>query len=149
MRDIVVFRSASHQVMDELFNQVDLNQVICFVQQSCVKMYQEKYPQVQIVSIEQDYFNCQDFLNKVKFSGKAREIYIPSSTMNFWRYEEIFEIVEHLGYKKLIMWKCNGELTVQKNTLLSKVADTLYGVVAGIYYQVYSIYYKCCKKHRL
>lgn len=149
MRQILVFRCASHDVMKKLFKELKLKDVVCLVQESCLEQYKEMYPEMKVLSIKQNYFNYNDFRRLGIEFESFQKIYIPSSMQTFSGFEEIFNIVDSLKYKELILYDCNGNKYVTNNSKIANMLETLTGTAAVIYSKIYSIYYEIVRKFNI
>lgn len=146
MRSILTFRCASHDVMKKLLGELELDKVICLVQESSLERYKKEYPNVKVISIKQEYFNYNDFKKlKIKF-GNFNKIYIPSSTQSFSGFEEIFDIIDSLKYRLLILYDCNGKKSITKNSGLLNILEKFSGLAAVTYCNIYTIYYEMIRK---
>lgn len=110
MKNILVFWTASDEVMGQLFTELPRqgHQVYCFIQDGRRKIHQKKYGQVIFVDSESRDFQSE-ILRSTRLEGMFfEEIYVPSSSPYFRNYENVFFFIEKLNYKEKILYDCYG-----------------------------------------
>lgn len=132
---ILVLRTANMRVIDMLMQKIDKSaQIVCLAQASSVNELRDKYPWIKVVSLQENYFNYKSYCTKVKLIEKFDTVYIPSSTLGFFEFEEVFQIVGDLKHKRKIFFNCEGKLVVERNR-------RIWNIFAGFYANMVSIYY--------
>lgn len=146
---ILVFRSANMRVFVPLMEKLSKEEdVTCLVQENMVEELQEKYPNVKIVSLKENYFNYESFCKNVNLEDSYDTIYIPSTSIQFSGFEEIFEIVDHIKHKKLILHDCEGKEKVEVNNMFVKIKQAIFDMFVMIYMRLCILSYRMFGKNR-
>ncbi|MCI8752177.1 MAG: hypothetical protein HFH66_12640 [Lachnospiraceae bacterium] len=136
MKKILVFRTGKISVFDLLMLKIldENSEIMCFVQENIIDSIKQKYPSVHFISIKQNYFDYDSFLEKVYINNKKfDDIYIISSGIDFVGFDSIFKIIELFEYKNLIFFNKNGNIKIEKNTIFYKTKEKIYVFLIKIY----------------
>lgn len=77
-------------------------------------MFKEKYPNINFIQNQELFFSYKNFKNNKDLKNILNkfffdEIYIPSSTVDFSNFEEVYLIVSKIKANKNIFFNCDGE----------------------------------------
>ena len=144
---VLIFRTAKMQVVDLLMEKIDKNDDLTFlVQPNVMDEIKSKFPYAKVISINDKYFNYASFCRNVKLKEKFDTVYVLASGTAFSGYEEVFEIIEHIKYKKLILFDGNGEEKVELHNVISIMKEYVFCGFAWLWLSCISIWYECFGK---
>lgn len=112
MGKILVFKTASDEVMDQLFQKLcgQGSQVYCLVPSGMIKKYKEIYTEAIFPDLHTDSLLDGNLEPGMLAGMHFEEIYVPSSSPYFRNYEELFFFIEELDYKWKILYDCYGNV---------------------------------------
>lgn len=133
MKKILIFKTASENVMNQLFNDLDTDCVdkYCLIQSSSVDNYTVKYPKLNLIDIHQEgFYNLSEkVLQEIKMYF-FDIIYIPTTSTRANNFGNILEIIVQLNYRQIVFFNCNGEISVVKKK--SKLQEKLISVYINL-----------------
>ena len=140
---ILVLRTAKMQVVDLLMENLGRECDITFLAQNNIIMeLKKKYPYSEVISIHDTYFSYDSFRQNVHLNGKFDCIYVLASGITFTEYEEVFQIVEHIKHKKLILFNKNGIKSVEQHSVFNVLVDKIAAIFVGMYMVTVEFWYK-------
>lgn len=142
-KKILVLRTAKMQVVDLLMKNLRHEGGITFLAQSnIVDELKERYPSAKVVSIGDTYFNYDSFCKNVRLNKRYDFIYVLASGIEFAEYEEVFEIVEHIKGRNVVLFNRNGIAGMERRNMSKKIRENLYFVFAKICLKTSGIWYE-------
>lgn len=140
---ILVLRTAKMQVVDMLLQELPKDSDITFLAQSnIVYELENKYPFAKVCSINGTYFSYKEFCENIAIREKFDSVYVLASGMSFDGYEEVFQIVESIRHKRLILYNGKGEKSIERDTFYRRLKDELYSFFSRLYMKWIGIWYK-------
>lgn len=109
---VLLFRTASDGVINQLLEElmhIEKISIEGFAQHSAVEKCAKKYPTVKWIDSGVEIFSEDAGGVELIENTFYDEIYIPCSTQRFTNFENIFFLLEHLSYEKVILYDCNGK----------------------------------------
>lgn len=140
---ILILRTAKMHVVDLLMKEINKDCEVTFlVQTNAVDEIKDKYPFAEIISIQDTYFNYESFCRNVTLDKKFDTVYVLTSMVSFWGYEEVFMIVNRIKCRKLIFFNGKGEKQFEQRNCFSVILDNIYFVFAQTYMKAVAIWYE-------
>lgn len=136
-KKILVLRTAKMQVVNLLMESLGGDDSITFLAQSNIVGELKKiYPFAEVISIKDTYFSYDSFCKNVHLNSKYDYVYILASGVEFAEYEEVFEIVEHIKCKKIVLFNKNGIASVERCNVFKRIKEYLYFVFVKIFLRI-------------
>lgn len=143
MKNILVFRACSDEIMKSLFQEIKAQdcqcKIYCLIQPLCIERYQALYNDIIFINSGMDIFRYEQMDFGLLRSIKIDDIYVPSSSPYFHNYEDIFFIIDKLQYKKMVLYDCYGRkrFIKYKNHVQKRIqfmtSKLSFGMFTGIY----------------
>ncbi len=111
MINLLVFKTASDEIMDILFSEIrkaNKNKIFCIVPSDVYPVYKKKYPNISIIDSKQKVFDYKSFDFEILGHRSYDMVYVPSSSPAFRHYEDIFFIIDKIRYKYIVEYDCYG-----------------------------------------
>lgn len=141
---VLVLTCASMPVIEKIMNKIDSSaEVTCLVQETSIQKISNQFENVKVISLGETYFSYEAFDKNVKLTDKFDTVYIPSSAVGFHGFEEVFKITDEVDCKKVILFNCKGEETIEYRNATGKLKEELYYLFVKSYLAVITVWYKC------
>lgn len=141
---VLVLTCASITVIEKVMNKINPSaEITCLVQETSIQKISNQFKNVKVISLGETYFSYEAFCKNVKFTDKFDTVYIPSSAVGFHGFEEVFKITDEVNCKKVILFNCEGEETIEYRNAAGKLKEELYHLFIKIYLAVVTAWYKC------
>lgn len=145
MKNVLVFKSASDEVMQQLFEELAQSgdRVCCLIQPGLVQRYCGLYPDIRFIDSRMEVFEYEAMDFGLLKDMHIDDIYVPSSSPYFRNYENEFFIIDQMKYSQMVLYDCYGNKRFYqyKSRLQKKiryaVSRCLFGVFAGAYHLKY------------
>lgn len=142
-RKILVLRTAKMQIVDLLMKNLRHEDSITFLAQSdIVDELKRMYPFAEVISIKDTYFSYDSFCKNVRLDKKYDFIYVLASGIEFAEYEEVFEIVEHIKCRNVVLFNKNGIAGIERRNVFRMIMENLYYVFVEIYLKTAGVWYE-------
>ncbi len=148
MKSILVFRTCSDEVIDQLFREIGTREcrIYCLVQPGCLERYQSRYKDIVFINSGMEVF-CYEKMNLEMLQNiRFYDIYVPSSSPYFRNYEDVFFIIDQLQYKTLVLYDCYGNKRCYKYK--NQKQKRMQYIISKLLFRIFSGAYKLKYKFR-
>ncbi len=140
---VLVLTCASITVIEKVMAKISSSaEVTCLVQETARQKICDQFKNVKVISLGESFFSYEAFRKNVKLADKFDTVYVPSSSVGFHGFEEVFKITDELDCNKLILINCKEEETIEYRNAVGKWKEAVYSLFAGSYLSIITIWYK-------
>ena len=136
MNKILAFKTSTDATIKRLFQELGQEDIDCLIQSSQLNRYQEEYPVINFIDIQQEGFYDLPFEVIGKISSKTYDqIYVTFSGIKGHNYGNVMELVDKVAFKKAFFYNCNGDKIEipKKNRLKDSICRIYIGWIGFIY----------------
>lgn len=138
MDNILIFKTASDNVMNRLLNELQKQRSFkyCLIQSSTLNSYYSKYEDIKFIDIKQEgFYNISDDIVKSLSQKKFEKIYIPITGVRANNFGNVIEICNKLHFNELVFFNCDGEKSIvrKKSSFIERLIKVYINVIEFLY----------------